>query len=106
MTTVQPEASFVLFPPDTPVRLRISGARMEDRVRVDPVTRKEGEVRALILDVTEVNGEVRRTTASFLSIKAQETLATYINSGEIFRRTVEITRRRSGYATTYEIRLL
>lgn len=104
--TIQPEATFVTFPPDTPVRLRITGARMEDRVRVDPLSGKEGEVRALVLDVSEVNGEARKTTASLLSLKAQENLAAAINSGEAFRRVVEITRRRSGYATTYEIRLL
>lgn len=103
---VTPLASFVVLEPGRPVRLRARSARMETRDIRDPATERLKSADALVLDVYEVDGQPRETTLSLLSFKAQSALAPLINSGEAFRRELEITRRPRGFATEYEIRAL
>lgn len=103
---VTPQPSYVTFPPNKSVRLRVRRAYQEDREITDPKTRVRKTVNALVLEVTEVDGVARETLASFVSFKAQQALAPHINSGELFRHVVEITYRAAGYASEYEVRLL
>jgi len=103
---ITPQPSYVVFPPNKPVRLRVRRAYQEDRPILDGRTRQPKVVNTLVLEVTEVDGVARETQASFIAFKAQQTLAPIINSGEIFRRVVEITYRPAGYQTEYEVHLL
>lgn len=103
---IEPQPSFLALEPNRPYRLRASGARLEDREITDPVTRQPKRVSVLVLDITHVNGETQPTTLSFTAFKAQQALVPFVNSGELFRRTFQLTRRGVGYATEYELVLL
>mgnify|MGYP001567325345 CR=1 FL=1 len=101
-----PQANYIILEPNTPVRLRVKAARQEDRPITDPVSRQPKIINVLVLDVTELNGQPLAKELSFTSFKAQQALAPLLNSGEAFRRILEVTYRPKGFATEYEFRVL
>ena len=103
---IQPHPSFLVLEPNVPVRVKAKAARMETREITDPKTRQVKPLDMLVLDITEVNGVPEQTVLSFTSFKAQQALAPLVNSSELFRKVLEVTRRPRGYATEYELRLL
>lgn len=106
MTLPQLRPTFLALEPDTPVTVRVTSARLEDRETRDPATGIVSLKQALALEITEVNGQPLATSLSFLSAKAINALRPHIDSGEITRRRLQVTRRGRGYATEYEFRLL
>ena len=107
--TITPQPSFLVLEPNKPVTLKVRAARLEDRVVTDPRTRQGKVLSVLVLDVTQVNGVERETSLSFTSFKAQQTIAPLANSGELFRRQVQVTYRPKGafgYGTEYEVLLV
>ncbi len=101
-----PQASYIVLEPNVPARLRVKAARQEDRPIRDPDTNAAKIINVLVLDVTEINGQTVAKELSFTSFNAQQELAPLINSGEIFRKVLEITYRPGGRLTRYELRLL
>ena len=101
-----PQASYIVLEPNVPARVRVKAARQEDRPIRDPDTGAAKVINVLILDVTELNGQAIQKELSFTSFHAQEDLAPLINSGEVFRKVLEVTYRPGGRLTRYEFRLL
>jgi len=101
-----PTPSFVALADGVPVRLKVVGAQEVVKEITDPETLQRKTITALELQVSHVNGQARATVLDLVSFKVQSALAPYINSREIYRRTLEITRRGSGRRTEYEVRLL
>ena len=104
--TFTPQANYIILETNVPTRVRVKGARQQDRPIRDPDTGKGKVVNVLVLDVTELNGQPMEKELSFTSFKAQQSLSPLINSGELFRKILEVTYRAKGYATEYEFRLL
>ena len=107
--TITPQPSFLVLLPNVPVTLRVRAARLEDRPVTDPKTRRAKVLSVLVLEVDQVNGADRQTTLSFTSFKAQQTIAPLANSGELFRRQVQVTYRPKGafgFGTEYEVVLV
>jgi len=98
--------TFVVLEPEVPVMVRVRAARTEDREIRDPRTRAIKVVTVLVLELSEVNGELRQTELSLTSRNAQDQLQPWISSGELMRRRLQITLRGHGYATEYETLLL
>ena len=103
---VTPIPSFVVLKPNIPVRLRVSGSRQVEQTIIDPETQRAKPLSVYILEVTEVDGQPRQTTLSVTSYNLQQVLTPFINSGELFRRVLQLTRRGSGRGTHYEFQLL
>ena len=104
--TFTPQASYIVLEPNVPARVKVAKARLEDRPIRDPDTNQSKVVSVLVLDVTELNGQPLQKELSFTSFKAQQALSPLINSGELMRKTLEVTYRPAGRLTNYEFRLL
>ncbi len=101
-----PQASYIVLEPNKPTRVKVKAAKQEDRPISDPDTREAKILNVLVLAITEVNGQAVQKELSFTSFNAQQELAPLINSGELFRKTLEVTYRPGGRLTRYEFRLL
>ena len=103
---VTPIPSFLVLKPNVPVRLRVRGVRQEEQLITDPETQQTKPLSVFLLDVTEVDGQPRVTTFSITSYNLQQALTPYIQSGELFRRILQVTKRGAGRGTKYEFQLL
>lgn len=101
-----PQSSYIVLEPNVPARVRVKAARQEDRPVRDPDTGQAKVLNVLVLDVTELNGQAIQKELSFTSFNAQQDLAPLINSGELFRKVLEVTYRPGGRLSRYELRVL
>lgn len=103
---VMPVANFVQLERDKPKQLLLDRFWWENRQISDPESKRLKWVKTMVFHVTQEDGEKVDKTFSALAYKLQESLAPYIETGELFYRLVEITWHPMGFATDYTVRLI
>lgn len=103
---VMPVAQYVKLEKEKPKQMLFDRWWWEDRRITDPKTKRLKTAKIMVFHVTQEDREPVDKTFSALAIKLQETLAPYIETGQIFTRLVEITWYPQDYATDYAVRLI
>ena len=98
--------NYVVLPPDTPKKLKLSDPRIEERIIRDPKTGMLKTVKALVFKCTEEDGKPVNKTFSTLSRKLAQMLMALWERRRTDYIYVEIIRHPADYATEYEVRQL
>lgn len=88
------------------LRIKADSFRIEEREITDPKTKIAKTSRAAVVDVLVEDGVDVAKTFSTLSDKLATTLQAHHLNGDLYKYTVGITRRGSGFRTEYEVRLI
>ena len=98
--------NYVKLQPGVEMVLMLSNPRIEERVIIDPVTKREKTVKAWVADVTEQNHIPVSKTYSTLSEKHAAQLQQLFDTGVLPGRRTGITKYPRGLATQFTIRTL
>jgi len=99
-------ANYVILPPDTPKKLKLTDPRIEERVIRDPKTGMLKTVKALVFRCLEEDGRPVNKVFSTLSVKLAKMLMALWERRRADYIYVEIIRHPADYATEYEVRQL
>ena len=95
--------NYIKLKPEEKVCMRLENPRIEERIVHDPKSGRITIKRALVFDVTEVNGEPIHSQFSTLSEKLATTLYSLWESGELKNKRVCIIWHPRDFATEYEV---
>lgn len=103
---VFPVANFIKLETGATKRMLFDRWWFEDRKHTDPKSRMIKTSKVMVFHAIEEDGAKVDKIFSVLSYKLQESLAPYVETGQIFTRHVEITKQGEDYATDYAFRLV
>ena len=95
--------NFVDLQTDVPAVMHFRDHFMDQRVIVDPQTRREKTINVLVFEVDRLAGEAVATQFSVLSEKLARTLEPWLENRQYVNSTFIITRRGSGFTTEFEV---
>ena len=95
--------NYVTLQPGVPARLHFVGGALVAKEITDPLTLRNKTVRALELDVDEVNGQPVVASFSVLSEKLAADFDPYLKDGRLKDYDFILTRTGQGYQTRYSV---
>lgn len=100
-------ANYVKLEPEKEkvLRFKPDSLRIEDRIIIDPVTKRSKTVKALVLDVIEEDGLPVSKVFSTLSDKLATQLKALADTGQLYTYRVGITPHGRGFAREYAVRI-
>jgi len=97
---------YVIIQPGATKILMLDGVTTEDWSITDPETKELKTVPSLTFHVTEEDGKVVDKVLRIIQKRTVAILRPYVESGEIFKRKLKISRIGSGFTAVYEVSLI